>query len=157
MATYAAEDDLFAYVADDRVALRGLRAYDDAMIETLLERGERAVDNVIGGDPPDPVTGLRLDPATLTVAQQGALSRAVCAYCQWELHVGRSFVVGDSVEVPNGLAIASPAARTPPAMLAELSGFGLMKRSGTVHADPAPTPPTGHPWCSLDARAPHEA
>ena len=48
MATYATQEDLLDYIADDRTALRALRAYDDPMIETLLERGEHAVDNAIG-------------------------------------------------------------------------------------------------------------
>jgi hypothetical protein len=145
MATYATADDLRAYVDGDDGAERVLRRMEDDAIEGLLERGERAVDLALGPQhyTRDAATGLLLDPSTLTTPQQGALSRAVCAYGEWELLIGREFASGDSVEVPVAIAIASPPARQPPRMLAELAGFGLLRRSATV----LPSPPPTHAGC----------
>lgn len=137
MATYAAADDLNAYLAADRSARRNLRGIDDDGIERMLQRGERAVDLVLGPTyPRDLVTGLKLDPATLTQAQRDALSRAVCAYVEWVLLVSTAVEAGDSIEAPVNLAIVQPAARQPPKMVAELAGYGLLKRSATVIPDP---------------------
>jgi len=135
MATYATAEDLDAYLAANRVASRNLRGD----VEGFLERGERAVDLVVGAAwARDATTGLRLNPAALTDAQRSALARAVCAYVEWLLLVGAAVEAGDSVEAPAALAIVQPPARTPPKLLAELAGYGLLKRSATVVPDPPP-------------------
>lgn len=137
MATYATPGDLDAYLADDVGARRVLLSADDEAKERLLERGERAVDVALG---PTHYTrtaaGLLLDPTTLTAAQQGALSRATCAYVEWLLLVGSEFEAGDSLETPNGIAFVQPPQRTPPKVIAELAGYGLLRRSATVLPDP---------------------
>jgi hypothetical protein len=137
VATYASSDDLNAYLAGDRGALRALRGAD---VEALLERGERAVDLALGPShyTRDATTGLLLDPGTLTDAQRGALSRATCAYVEWLLLVGSEWAAGDSLETAGGVVLAAPPQRTPPKMLSELQGFGLLKRSATVLPPPPP-------------------
>jgi hypothetical protein len=152
VATYASTADLLDYVIDNRAAWRTLRNADDEQLERLVERGERAVDLVLGAAwPRDPATGLRLNPTTLTQAQRDAVSRAVCAYVEWLVLVGAAVEAGDSVEAPATLAVLQPAARQPPKIVAELAGYGLLKRSATVQPDPAPPP--GHPWYEIEERA----
>ena len=152
MATYASANDLAAYVAANRAAQRSLRRIDPDRIETLLQRGERAVDGVVGPAwPRDSATGLRLNPAALTQAQRDAAARATCAFAEWVLTIGAEVEAGDAVERPSGVAFAQPPARQPPKLLSELAGYGLLRRTATVAADPEPPP--GHPWFKLEERA----
>jgi hypothetical protein len=156
VATYATRDDLAAYIAANTLATRRLARLDDEEVEAMLERAERAVDLLLGPAWVRTESGLRIDPSLLTDAQRAALTRATCAHSEWALIVGVGVELGDSVETPIGLATTQPVMRQPPKMLAELAGFGLLKRSATVAPDPA-EPPPGTPWWLLDERAPAEA
>ena len=139
MGVYASREELAAYVADNSYAvLPG----DEESEERLLARAERTVDLALG---PWPFfsNGRKLDPESLDVVQREALSRATCAACEHELLVGLALLAGDSEYAPNNVTVIMPTLITPPRMLRELAGHGLVRRSGTVTTPP--NPETGEP------------
>ena len=128
MPTYASEADLVEYVRDNPHAALPV---DVEARARLLERAERRVDEALG---PWPLlsTGRKLDPAALDLVQRSALARATCAAAEHELLLGPEFFVGDDDYLPNDVSILRRASRVSPRMLQELSGTGLIRRSGTV-------------------------
>jgi hypothetical protein len=130
VATYTTEEELRAYVADnDEVTLPS-----DA--EPVLQRAERDVDRALGPYAVDPDTGLKLEPSTLTDAQQAALSRATCAAAEWRLQLGEATLTGDDDDfLPPGFTQVRTAGRQAPKLLEELAGSGLITWSGTVESD----------------------
>jgi hypothetical protein len=81
--TYATLEEAKAY-SDLLVEL------DDAEITKLLEKSERDVDSLLDG-PPNPTTGLKRDPGTMTTAEAAALSRATSAQAEYRYAMGPDF------------------------------------------------------------------
>jgi hypothetical protein len=135
MAVYASADDLRAFASDSRMATRHLPRDADA-IERLLQRGERAVDLVVGPRPRDETTGLKFDPEELTPLQADTLRRATLAYCIWELLSGVDLLYGGPDYMPSAVVLAQRAASEAPQMLRELAGSGLVLRPLTVEPEP---------------------
>ena len=127
MATYATAAELDAYLLDTpEVSAPGGEA-----TERLLQRAERQVDLVVGPWPRFS-SGLKFDPALLDTTQQAALSRACCAAAQFLLVVDAETLIGDDDYLPDGAVILRRAAKVSPKMVAELSGHGLLKYTGTA-------------------------
>lgn len=127
MALYASESDLLDYLADSPE----LTAPGGEAAERLLERAEREVDRALG---PWPIlsTGRKLDPALLDLVQRAAVARATCAAAEHLLLLDPATLAGDDDYVPNEVTVLRRAQRVSPKMLAELSGHGLVRYSGTV-------------------------
>ena len=132
MATYATAEQLAAYVGNDPDA--PLPADPDAL-EQLLERAERRLDGLLGPYTHAP-GDLKVDPSKVTAAQRSALSRACCAVVHHELVAGLTFLSGGEDFIGGGVAPLYPPTRTPSRALEELSGTGLLKRSGCARPDP---------------------
>jgi hypothetical protein len=134
MATYATEEDLAAYVQDSEEVI----APEGDAAERLLLRGENDVDRLLAPIERDETTGRKLDPDALTAGQQAALSRAVCAACEWRLMIGEDELIGDEGGIQSAAGITFKPVERPPApkTLEELSGYGLPIRSGTVAPSP---------------------
>lgn len=141
MGVYATADEFKAYAED--ILRPGELPADDAGIERLIARAERDVDNAVGG-PPHPDTDRRVDPATISPAQQAALSRATCAAAVFRISQRERVLVGadDGIQTMAGLTFrpASWLPRQSPVMLQELSGYGLLQHSGSATAPPEDDP-----------------
>jgi len=85
MPTYTDKDACLAYI-------EGLTVADDAAFDRKIEKAERDVDRALGlyyGR--DDVTGLKIDPTTLTQADADVLSRATCAQVEYRIEMGEAF------------------------------------------------------------------
>ncbi|MEJ7568415.1 MAG: hypothetical protein WKF41_09130 [Gaiellaceae bacterium] len=124
---YATPQELLEYLLDNDEVV----APDAEAVGRLLGRAEGDVDRAVG---PWPVlsTGRKFDPPALDLVQRAALSRACCAACEFRLQLGESGLVGDDDYAPEGVQVIRRGGRTSPKMLEELSGSGLVRRSGTV-------------------------
>lgn len=131
--TYATADELAEYLASNEEVWNAPEG-DDA--EALIERAELDVDRALGPLDRDPITGLKLDPATLTTPQRAALARATCAAAEFRLTQGEEDLVGadDGISSVGSLSFRDGLRPRPPGLkaLEELSGFGFEIRSGTV-------------------------
>lgn len=129
MAAYATAADLEAYLAGSTAESE--RPLGPARIERLLEDAQRDVDRAIGGVA-DPVTGLRVDVASLTAAQRGALARATCAAAEHRIEIADE-IPGGTEFGPPGVPLLWRGSRPPgPRVFEELAGFALVRRSGTL-------------------------
>jgi hypothetical protein len=151
VATYATTADVRAAATSPRAARK---LPDDDGIEALLERGERAVDLLVGPWPRlDADGGLKLGPsAVLTDVQRDAVKRATCSWVLWAVTVGDEFIVGGPDYAPTLLAVVQRAAAESPEMARALADHGLVKRTLTAGPDPEPVtvacPPDGGWWWS---------
>jgi hypothetical protein len=73
--------------------------------DALVLRAEREVDSILGPWPPDPTTGLKVDPSRLYQWQRDALSRAVAAQAEYLVAVGPASMVAPTPAVKS---IAGP-------------------------------------------------
>lgn len=130
MSTYATLADLGAYLAD--FELISVPA-DDEKAQRVLDRAERDVDRILG---PYPVkeTGLKLDPDALTVPQAAALSRAVCAQAAHRIALGEDWFSEPDDLVTGDIRVLRAAERIAGRVYEELSGSGIVIRSGMVPA-----------------------
>jgi len=143
MAIYASANDLASYLAAIDSDLRPPTS--PAAVEQLLTAAEQDVDRVVGAWPKLP-SGLALAPALLTPAQQAAVTRATCAAAEFRLASGDE-VVGASEFLSGSLTLAWRGPRPPGQRVAEeLSGFGLIRRSGCALPTPDPLPLVFPPW-----------
>jgi hypothetical protein len=134
MPTYCTHDDLWNRLyGNEEVSYPD----DEDVVEALLERAEKRVDTFLGPYPAQPVTGLKLDPASLTAEQRTALARATAACGEHELLVGSAFLAGSDDFAPPGLVQIRGPLRIPPLVAEELAGSGLVKTSYCA----SPTPP----------------
>src|SRR5690349_18452099 len=126
MPTYATADDLQAYVTGNPAVTL------PQDIDALLERAERRVDALVGPHDRDS-TGRKFVVNELTTAQAAALSRATCAAAEHELLAGPSTIVGSDDFIygthDGNVSVLRRASRTPPKVLEELEGFGLLTYS----------------------------
>lgn len=129
---------LYATPAQVLAELAGLEELSlpsgEALVK-LVEAGERAVDQRVGPILPDPITGLKLTPSLLNVAQKAALVRAV------SLAVAHLSEL--SLEERVGLDDYAPALLTRlrgtglgKVIDGALAGTGLLQRSGCALPDP---------------------
>jgi hypothetical protein len=135
MATYATIADFGLYVLDNTEVQ--LPTEEDA-VERLLERAERRVDQALGPYPLSFAGELKLDPEALTAAQQAALARATCAAAEHELLVGLDFLAGGDDFLSGDVTVLRQPIRISPRMIEELTGTGLLRRSGCAAPEPSP-------------------
>jgi hypothetical protein len=134
VAIYATQAQLEAYLADTpEVSVPG----DAEAVERLLQRAETAVDLILGSWPRF-ATGRKLDPAQLDLVQREGLARATCAAAQHLLVLDPDVLVGADDYAPGEVTVLRRAVRTSPRAVEELSGHGLIRRSGTIPAPPEP-------------------
>lgn len=109
-------------------------------LEPLIARAEHAVDLRLGPYTVDPTTGRKLDPTLLNAAQRDALERATAAALGHlaQLAAEQDFGVDDYTPAlltpQRGTGIGAVIDR-------ELSGAGLIARSGCAQPDPVPVGP----------------
>jgi hypothetical protein len=148
MGAYATGEEVAAYLSDnpDLDLPPGVdedgEAIPSSELERLIAHAERDVDRAIGGPPVLLATGLRLDPTALSAAQRGALARAVGAAVEYRLSIDSEALVGADDYVPSEVSIINRAGRPPgPRVAEEMSGYGLIRRSGCALPDPPPLLP----------------
>lgn len=128
MSTYATLADLDAFTADfELVALPD----DPAKAQRILDRAERDVDRILGPYERQ-VTGLKLDPQALSGPAAAALARAVCAQAVHRIALGEDWFSEPDDLVTGDIRVLRAAERISGRVYEELSGFGLMRRSGMV-------------------------
>jgi hypothetical protein len=116
--SYASAEELDLYLAASGVV-------NDMEVEALLKRAEHDVDRAVGPRPVDPTTGLKFDPADLTDAQAGALSRATLAAAEFRIEVTERDLIGSEDYVPSELRIVREGGRVSPKMIEALEDSGL--------------------------------
>ena len=133
MGAYASQEQIQAELAGHA----DLQLPSGNDLEKLIEAGQRAVDRRLGPLATDPVSGLKLSPILLTIAQRAALARAVAiavghlALSDAEVTFGTTDFLPEQVRV-----LPTPAMGE--LLDAELAGHGLIARSGCVLPDPDP-------------------
>lgn len=149
MSTYATLDD---------VALYGVVVENTDEAQSLLDRAEREVDNLVtypygplstamrAYPLRDETTGLRLNPDALLPYQRAALTRAVAAQFEYHIAMGEDFFrLPQPAEVtqPEGGGYKGALQRVGPKALRELEGTDLLNVSGTAQT-------TREAWGMLD-------
>jgi|GEM_PF-4813690 len=139
MAVYCTREQVEDYLADSSPDNDLTLPSGDAG-DRLIEHAERDVDRRLGRIP-RLGSGLKLDPAILSLAQRNALSRAVGAAVEWRLLHDSEELAGASDLLPAGVSLIRDAGRIAPRVDEELAGFGLLGDRFTVtpteDADPA--------------------
>lgn len=137
MGVYCTVSFARAYVEDSGVVLPEA----DGQVEKLIARAERDIDRLVGPHLRDPLTGLKLVPANLSIHAAGALARATAAQVEWIASVGEETLIGadDGTRslVAGGMNMdLGPPSRGPsPKVLEELSGHNLVVSRLTAAPD----------------------
>ena len=133
MGTYATQSQIVAALA----AHPDVQVPGGDALEQLIAGAERAVDRRLGPYPVDPVTGAKLAPELLTVAQRAALVAAVAVGVGHAILADGEETFGGDDYLPNLISRVSGdglGARID----SELAGHALLARSGCALPDPLP-------------------
>lgn len=126
---------VYAVLADWQVFLQDFELLkvpaDLERAQRILDSAERDVDRVLGPYTRQP-GGLKLNTTKLTDEQSDALARAVCAQATHRLALGEDWFSEPDDLVTGDIRVLRPAERVAGRVYEELSGFGLMQRSGMV-------------------------